>query len=346
MALVKSKCSMSINDLLQIIGDYRPEAPVTLKSAQSWLNQFGEEADFVLSETVLLMKERYLSRSKALGFLDATVRYLLKNDLIGNNISLLSIQKTGRSQRDLISLFSEIPSAPSFTVNEVRPNFIYLDDCCFTGTTVLRDLKNWLNLLNGSKTNLQILKNGKTTLHLVFFFLHYPKLRGRLYHLFKAHDCLEAFERMKIASVHELDMDDRCIPLSIYHEQFDGFKDYMEERHEQNISKYGGERPELYYTDKHKSHVPFSSVDARSKYDMIMLSKSIEILNKAKNRLDWLPPLGYTQKTERSFGFGAYAFTWRNVPNNTPLVFWYKGGGHIPLFEKAERGAVDYDDHA
>ncbi|MDX2061767.1 MAG: hypothetical protein SFY70_01765 [Bacteroidia bacterium] len=337
---------MSINDLHQIIGDYRPEAPVTPERIQAWLDQFGEDADFVLSETILLMKERYLSKSRALDFLDSTVRWLIQNALIGSNISLLSIQKTGKSQKDLISLFSEVSSMPSFTVNEVRPNFIYLDDCCFTGTTVLRDLRNWLNFSNGSKTNLQILKNGEATLHIVFFFLHYPKLKDRLYYLFKEHECLEAFNRMKIARVHELDKDDRCIPLNLYHEKFDGFKDAIEERHKQNISKYGEQRPELYYIDKHKSHAPFSSVDARSKYDMIMLSKSIEIYNKAKNKLEWLPPLGYTQKTERSFGFGAYAFTWRNVPNNTPLVFWYKGGGHIPLFDKAERGTVDYDDYA
>lgn len=30
-------------------------------------------------------------------------------------------------------------------------------------------------------------------------------------------------------------------------------------------------------------------------------------------------------------------FTWRNVPNNTPLVFWNPGGGFHPLF-KVKRG--------
>jgi hypothetical protein len=47
--------------------------------------------------------------------------------------------------------------------------------------------------------------------------------------------------------------------------------------------------------------------------------------------------LGYSLPSLKDFGFGALCFTWRNVPNNAPLVFWYSGGGFTPLF-KVTRG--------
>ena len=44
----------------------------------------------------------------------------------------------------------------------------------------------------------------------------------------------------------------------------------------------------------------------------------------------------------KNFGFGALCFTWRNIPNNTPLVLWYSYGGFTPLF-KVSRGVKNID---
>jgi hypothetical protein len=44
--------------------------------------------------------------------------------------------------------------------------------------------------------------------------------------------------------------------------------------------------------------------------------------------------LGFSLPAYKDFGFGTLCFTWRNIANNTPLVFWYKNKDFMPLFEK------------
>ena len=52
-----------------------------------------------------------------------------------------------------------------------------------------------------------------------------------------------------------------------------------------------------------------------------------------KMQLDPRPkPLGYGLYTDMSFGFGTFIFTWRNVPFNVPLIFWYPHHDWTPLF--------------
>lgn len=67
------------------------------------------------------------------------------------------------------------------------------------------------------------------------------------------------------------------------------------------------------------------------------LQKGIEILRNANPINKNMRALGYSIPALKNFGFGALCFTWRNVPNNAPLVFWYSGGGFTPLF-KVKRG--------
>jgi hypothetical protein len=79
----------------------------------------------------------------------------------------------------------------------------------------------------------------------------------------------------------------------------------------------------------------FSSAENRIRLENILLRKGIEILKSTRTRLDTnLRPLGRSYPSYKDFGFGTLCFTWRNIPNNTPVVFWHKGGGWFPLFEK------------
>ena len=72
-----------------------------------------------------------------------------------------------------------------------------------------------------------------------------------------------------------------------------------------------------------------------NRLERIFLEKGIEILDNTESKAkQQMRALGYSLPSYKDFGFGALCFTWRNVPNNTPLVFWYAGGGFYPLFEK------------
>ena len=81
----------------------------------------------------------------------------------------------------------------------------------------------------------------------------------------------------------------------------------------------------------------FTSAASRQLLENVFLSKGIEILNNVNARNKSIRALGYSIPSLKNFGFGALCFTWRNVPNNTPLVFWYVGGGFSPFF-KVHRG--------
>ena len=53
-----------------------------------------------------------------------------------------------------------------------------------------------------------------------------------------------------------------------------------------------------------------------------------------------LRPLGLINPQYKIFGLGTHYFTWRNIPNNAPLVYWWEVPGHKwkPLFPVANRG--------
>ena len=82
----------------------------------------------------------------------------------------------------------------------------------------------------------------------------------------------------------------------------------------------------------------FSSQENRIRYENILLKKGIEILKSSNPTKHNIRPLGYSLPSIRDFGFGTLCFTWRNVPNNTPLVFWYSKGDFMPLFPKKVSG--------
>lgn len=79
----------------------------------------------------------------------------------------------------------------------------------------------------------------------------------------------------------------------------------------------------------------FSSKNNRIRFENIILQKSMELYEHAgENRSDRMRPLGYGLKSHKNLGFGTLCFTYRNVPFNTPLVFWYEYHNWHPLFER------------
>ncbi len=79
----------------------------------------------------------------------------------------------------------------------------------------------------------------------------------------------------------------------------------------------------------------FSSEANRNRFENIMLHQSMKLYELAgMNRNARMRPLGYGLKSHRNLGFGTLCFTYRNVPFNTPLVFWYPYHDWLPLFER------------
>lgn len=80
----------------------------------------------------------------------------------------------------------------------------------------------------------------------------------------------------------------------------------------------------------------FSSKENRIKYENILVNKGIELLSATSYVGDYTRPLGLVNPKYKTLGMGTHFFTWRNVPNNCPIVFWWEVSGcsWIPLFTK------------
>ena len=105
---------------------------------------------------------------------------------------------------------------------------------------------------------------------------------------------------------------------------------------EYTTKKYNKVSTEEFYriSGKPSSEKLFSSPENRVRFENIILKKGIEILGSANTQVKNIRALGFSLPSHKNFGFGALAFTWRNVANNTPLIFWYLGGGFTSLFVK------------
>ena len=88
----------------------------------------------------------------------------------------------------------------------------------------------------------------------------------------------------------------------------------------------------------------FSSKENRNKFEKIILDKGLELLQKVKkeNPDPYKRPLGHTFKSYKSLGTGTLFFTWRNISNTCPIVFWWDAGHYwTPLFSLKNRGEYE-----
>ena len=84
----------------------------------------------------------------------------------------------------------------------------------------------------------------------------------------------------------------------------------------------------------------FTSAENRIRFERILVDKGLYIINQIQGEVKGnIRPLGFIFPSYKTLGAGTLFFTWRNAPNNSPLVFWWDVPGHNwkPLFP-ARRG--------
>jgi hypothetical protein len=130
---------------------------------------------------------------------------------------------------------------------------------------------------------------------------------------------------------------DFLYPLEIDQPQIvANYKAKIVEQVDEYMQKYNSTSNEEFYriVGNPQSENLFTSPENRNRFENILLSKGVEILQLANVQVKNIRALGFSLPSQKSFGFGTLCFTWRNIANNTPLVFWYAGGGFFPLFVK------------
>ncbi len=319
------------------VADYRQGElpPITPDHVDRWVCQFAPADQVtILEEMRALLQAYYVSREDARYFLAGLLRH---PDLFGRDVRaglratrFLQIQRKGQSQADLLVLVDEILQAEhGLRLAEcgAQPRaYVYLDDCLFSGETALQDLKDALHSFAP-----------RTTLHLVVIAAYWrglDRLRGELDPLAR-----RAGLTVKYWRAHEFydiaDVPTRYDALWPRPSAVDGpVQAYLK--------TLPGRRPrDLFRPDG----VPFedtlfSSATARDVVERAFLQVGARLVLQSRVPNPYQRPLGYEKAP--SLGFGAFLVTYRNCPNNCPLVLWWGVANRwYPLFRRKTNAESD-----
>lgn len=348
--------------IFEIINDYQSDYverkfDITEEHIIAWANQFEEDAEFVLKELLHFLPEIYISKEKARNLL--RTRLLEFQNFYGYrsmlemimNTHFFNVQKEYKSQTEILTLVDEILQTEFMVnykdyLNSPKTNYIYFDDVLATGGTVYRDLAIWLEAKEDGITEnyKSVLKKNKTLA--VSLFCHhsfgYSNMEWRLMKQFddKIKNVLLVGtdyivqNHIKTKWIAENQRLNCVYPIE---EQEKTTLEYLVNLEAQNDGV-----PAFRPSNLPKKETFFSSPENRVKLEKIFLEKGIELLNKIRkeNPDKRKRPLGDTVRSHKTFGTGTLFFTWRNISNTCPLVFWWDVTGHdwLPLFCLKNRG--------
>lgn len=344
-----------IDDIYQLIKDYRQEdGKMTFNRVELWIKQFPEsDRIFVLTELKSILAQRYFSKHTITQGLESIIRAVAKilgftdpSDFL-KVATFIDHQPEGKSQKDFLALLKEISQSKfglnPFSHNTTMPRFfIYLDDMLCTGDTLFKGLakiegeekRGWLYQKIGDQTHLEYLITSNAKILILYFVIHklnYDKfkyrLKAQLQQDIGSHYDAYSFKWVENNFNNPNSKLDFLFPLKENQPQnILDFSNALNVPFDFGVYRSAG-RP--------TSETFFSSEANRNRFENIMLHQSMKLYDLAGlNRNARMRPLGYGLISHKNLGFGTLCFTYRNVPFNTPLVFWYPYHDWLPLFER------------
>lgn len=331
--------------IYQVIKDYRNEDGIfiTVDDICNWALQFGEEAEFMLSELCHLLPKIYFSKNRV----NKEIRKIL-NDLYTylkfdsrenffSEIQFLSLQPEGKSQQILLQMVDDVAySTTSKHLSHYKDSpkkvFVYLDDVLATGGTIGRDLISWMK----EDDRVEKIGSNKISLFVVLLCSHslgksfvdyrinltYPELKNKINWGW----AYEIQNHLKWAN-QSLNI---AIPIK---DQPEDVRNYLSTLRADKYEDYAYRE-----INNPQKETFFSSPENRIRYENNLLRKGLDIIARVKNPGDNLRPLGMVNPRYKTFGLGTHFFTWRNIPNNSPLVFWWDLHNWKPLFKPKPKG--------
>lgn len=324
----------------KIIKGYRNDDGIFIQFQDilDWANQFGDNAEFMLSELHHLLKQIYLSKEDAIKALKSLINNQYKDygftsvDEYLQNTCFLRLQDEGKSQHIYLKMLDEIvyeKTGHHLSEYDDYPKtlYVYLDDVLASGGTIRRDLLRWL----ATDRHAELLKEHRIRLELSLICIHTLGLAFMLYGLKQKFGNLPINYRSCYEIQNHLKWLNQALNIAI------PVKDQPKEAKEY-LARLDAEKYEDYaYRDSSKpdKEVFFTCPESRIRFENLLLEKGLYIINQIKGEVNPnIRPLGLINPHYKTFGLGTHFFTWRNVPNNCPLVYWWDVPGHNwkPLF--------------
>jgi hypothetical protein len=350
-----------IDKMYSIIKDHRKdEGFMTRDRIDSWVRQFPRgDRIFMLEETINILEKRYISEADGRDHMKTMIRYLTKDSKCVSVKEFVSQsyfidnQKEGKSQGHLLDFLDEILRSEYDTnlkkQNKNDPKYIlYFDDFLCTGETIMKGLFNkdagWLHehTFDEKLNNHDYIKKGNAKLSLCYLAMH-KRCRNKLGWRASKQDVTIDWHYIWAKDfMIENDPDDYNSALNFIFPTEEILTETIKECQEQiegKVHEAGYNKTQnIKFRDPTtpKEELLFTSNENRNRYEKIVLKRCVNIYNDADHLLQKLRPrpLGFGLNTEVSFGFGTLMFSWRNVPFNTPLIFWYPHNGCTPLFDR------------
>lgn len=347
-----------IEQIFDIIKDYRESDLflMTKDRIQNWVNQFDEDdREFILDELLHILPDSYISKEKALKGL-GVVFEKLRTDLKYSSVEellehtcFLECQEAHKSQPEMLGFLDKHltekygRSVSDCGSKEVR-YWIYLDDVLASGGTCRTELLKVIN-----EYGLEEFDNDGLTILCIFFFLHNWGYKNSTYAIDNKTRKNLSEEKIEFYSFGTIDNNPRLHDYynpspkfnHVYPKECDKgkeFLDFIEQAFERQHPMRNEEfafRP----NGHPKKEEFYSNPENRDRYETILLNKGIEIINNIDNlRAPGIRPLGMTTPSHKTLGTGSHFFTWRNISNTSPLVFWWEANGWTPLFPVKNRG--------
>jgi len=327
-------------EIFEIIKDYHCDEckPLELNDIKIWVDQFAAaDRKFLLEEFLHILKQDiYVSKEKALELLWKNFEFIANN--LGYNGDLrmfvfeshfFNVQKEGKSQTVLFSMLDGlVENKLGIRLNadsgyEIK-NFIYIDDVVATGKTLLGTLRDWLS----KDDNASLVVSGQKKLIVSVFCMHQWALDNLRWSL-KCSFENDAFLKLPFVRYNYL-IDNRVLYPSAklnlvlpIKEQSKTVLDYFD-----TIEADSNKDKAFRKNERPTKETFFSSSENRNRFEAIILEKGVEILNKVVVKKASNRPLGATYPHYKTLGTGTLFFTWRNISNTCPLVFWWDNPAH------------------
>lgn len=342
------------NNILEIVKDYRNDSgiQITTDCILAWGNQFGDDAEFILSETEHILRQTYISKEaairnlkKQLVGLQTQYKYATMAAFIANAY-LIDVQDANKSQPAILALVKEIlVEEYGITYDETstienRKHYLYFDDVLASGRKSFTEITAFLELELHPSLVVEALLAGDKTLSASYFCIHqlgFNNVQWQLMQKFgdsvKKHFHTQHTLLIENQSKWDNQKLNFVIPIDSNNTEYNSFL--------ANLGRTSNNALPYRRKTMPKTESFFSSPSNSLKYETIILDAGLRILrNLGDRRKANQRPLGFATPSHKSFGTGTLFFTWRNIPNNCPLIFWWEVPGHnwTPLFTLQHRG--------
>lgn len=311
-----------------IIEDYQSGilAAPTSAHVERWVCQFPEEVQLsILVEMEHVLGKTYFSKKRVRKFMKSLIHHDGWTggdaDVFWRQVNFLNLQPRGNSQRDLISLFDgKLQKELEFSIAQCGQGnkFIYLDDGLFSGGRLGVDLKDWITNIAPQNAELYI---AAIAIHTQGHYFTEKSLK-------EAND--ESGKNISIKWVRSILIEDGLFKIDT--------SDVLRPTGPGDGPSVAAYVASLGKEQKWRTGTSvgplkfFSSNQGRVLLEQEFLKMGVDIRNACPNFNPYQRPLGNT--TMKTIGFGTMFATYRNCPNNAPLVLW-AGDPWYPLLRRA-----------